>query len=175
MCAGHQSMVAPPSPRIIPQRYTFELSAFGRVFAMHPKLRPSLVTITVRYTDWWYWEDLKPLELDSDHLRGIEFPQSVARIVMQLETIESHRKELEDLIGSMLNDPARWSFSRQDGVSLQIKKAKVLENTVQEWKWDGPTTFGDGRTFPHHPQGDTMPYIIKVLTWEVFQPEAAFV
>ena len=33
--------------------------------------------------------------------------------------------------------------------------------------WHGPTTFGDGKTYKYHPEGDTMGYLVKVLTWEL--------
>jgi len=56
-------------------------------------------------------------------------------------------------------------YGREDGKQFRIDKRKG----VREWKWDGPTTFGDGQKFAHHPQGETMPYVVKVVTWTIVE------
>ncbi|KAF2258086.1 hypothetical protein CC78DRAFT_587569 [Lojkania enalia] len=147
--------------RIFPQMYALEALDIKRLFRRHDHLRPTQVTITLRYADWWFWEDNVRLELNIN-TRHLEFPASVKKVVMELETREGKLQELEGIVQGMLARPEQWTYSREDGAKLQIDTRRGAE----QWKWDGPTKI-DGATYPHHPEGDTMVYIVKVLTWVV--------
>ncbi|KAF2727400.1 hypothetical protein EJ04DRAFT_517272 [Polyplosphaeria fusca] len=141
-------------------------SCIRQLFADRSGLAPKVVTITIRYTDWWYWENNHPLNLSGVHMRGISFPNSVERIVMQLETREGKRKELEQVIADLFARPEVNKYSVTDGRDLMLSE----EIGVKEWQWDGPTVFAKAakrrsNKYPHHPEGLEMRYIVKELTW----------
>ncbi|KAF2192360.1 hypothetical protein K469DRAFT_620529 [Zopfia rhizophila CBS 207.26] len=178
--------------RIIPQLYTFEPAIIHEIFQPYAgrnfkpaitrgtfqpytSINPDTVTITLRYTDWWYWETNTPLLLSANDrsptpvTNGIRFPSSVTKIVMELETMEGKRKELEGIVADIVKRPDAWAYQRDDGMELKVKGGE----DVKEWKWEGPTTY-DGKTFQHHPKGEKMWYVVKVLTWEVVKEEGAW-
>ena len=126
---------------------------------------PEVVTICVRYTDWWDWEDNSPLDLSCVNWKRITFPVSVNRVVMELETadVRTRRSQLNAIVDGLLARPDDCAFGREDGKVLKISE----KEGVKEWLWQGPTGFGDGERFLHHPEGETMQYVVKVLVWEV--------
>lgn len=154
--------------RIIPQLYTFQEQYVNAIFqGSRSSLLPTTITITIRYTDWYWWEHNDLLNLNPKKINPHRFslPASVNKVVMELETREGKRKELEEVIAGIYeqNHLDEWAIPRRDGKFLRICQGKGNN----EWKWQGPTTFGDGQTFAHHPKGGSMEYLVKVLTWKV--------
>ncbi|KAF2867878.1 hypothetical protein BDV95DRAFT_610317 [Massariosphaeria phaeospora] len=151
------------SIRFIAQMYMLEERTLcSNIFTARSQLKPSTVTITLRYTDWWWWEDNAHLStkrfVDMNSLR---WPDSVKTVIMEMETIEVKRKELDEVIKTVCENPDTWLWRRKDGTEL-----RVVQGQVGEWTWQGPTTFGGKRTFKHHGTGDSMGYLVKVLTWK---------
>lgn len=123
---------------------------------------PSTLIITVRYSDWLWWESSDPLFLD---FATIRLPSSVTRLVMELEMIEARESELKDLLNEVFTHEDAYRWYCKDGEHLRILHPDDPWKYVTTSKRDGPTKF-DGQTFHHHPDGDTMPMVVKTVVWE---------
>ncbi|ORX98073.1 hypothetical protein BCR34DRAFT_577506 [Clohesyomyces aquaticus] len=165
------------------QLYAFSDPTFQYIFAretLRPGFKPKEVKITIRYTDWWYWEDNRTHVLELDGRGGNQsrflasgFPASAERVVMEFETMEKKAAEVDAVVKKIVDTPENWRFLRADGVVMVPKIAGEGEETVREWRWLGPTGFQVGTPgykmkmarFDHHPKGHEMGYVVKVLTW----------
>ncbi|KAH6874647.1 hypothetical protein BKA70DRAFT_1208677 [Coprinopsis sp. MPI-PUGE-AT-0042] len=152
------------SIHLFPQMYAFSSRAFVRTFIQAQGLRPRTVKVTIRYTDWWYWEDNVPLRLSSlePERNAYYFPESVDTLIIELESAEHKKSELEDMVKGVLHDKEVWRWKRLDDEYLELDEGMG----VKEWEWMGTTRFKDQPVrLPHHPEGDAMKYIVKVLTF----------
>ncbi|KAF2728542.1 hypothetical protein EJ04DRAFT_503932 [Polyplosphaeria fusca] len=135
-------------------------------FLNHHYTQPSTIIFTTRYTDWFLWEKKNPLYLDKHQMASITLPSSVTKVVMEFEMIESRERELKQLLEDVFNHALAYGWKNRSETRMYIRNLEDPWRYVEEWKWDGPTKFGDGQTFAHHPPGDTMTYVVKAVTWE---------
>ncbi|KAH6907931.1 hypothetical protein BKA70DRAFT_1104282 [Coprinopsis sp. MPI-PUGE-AT-0042] len=147
---------------IFPQMFTFSSRAFIRTFIQAEGLRPRTVRVTIRYTDWWNWEFNASLDLASivPEANAYYFPESVDTFIIELESAQHKKNELEGMVKHILDNKRTWKWKRLDDEYLEFDE----DAGVKEWDWMGTTMF-DGDKFAHHPQGETMEYIVKVLTF----------
>ncbi|KAH6874656.1 hypothetical protein BKA70DRAFT_1128910, partial [Coprinopsis sp. MPI-PUGE-AT-0042] len=143
--------------------FVFNSRAFIRTFMHAEGLRPMEVKITCRDSEWWRWDVNQPPDVPPavPNTEAYYFPESVGTLIFEIESIEQERQELEEQVRRIWNDKNRWKWKRLDDVYLELDKGAG----VREWHWIGTTTFG-GRKFNHHPEGDKMKYIVKVLTFK---------
>jgi hypothetical protein len=152
--------------------YTFDNLTFNQMFKMAGGLAPRTVKVTIRYTDWWNWEDNHPLDVDSIVPKPGPgyFPDCVDTFILELESAELKKAELDAMVKQIVGDEdktkkmatnANWKWKRFDDVCLEFNQ----DVGVKEWEWMGTTRFGRGPRFAHHPEGDSMKYIVKVLTF----------
>jgi hypothetical protein len=159
-----------------------------------PYLHPSTVVLTIRYTDWWWWEDNNAIfpidETPFFDMQGAVLPASVQRMVVEFESIEGKRRELDGVIREMfVGRRERWVWRRMDGVRLVLRgegpvvsggmeeedggtnENRGVVDGVKEWTWMGPTTYQNGKdtskTYSHHGKGESMGMVVKVLEWGV--------
>lgn len=135
--------------------------------------RPKSMTLTLRYTDWWNWEfnaPIFPIQQDLFFpLRDIELPSTVQKMTVEFENIELKLKELEAVINELFQRRDYWVWKRRDGKRLMVCGHGIEGHGVKTWRWTGPTSFGfRNQNFSHHGNGDTMEYVVKVVTWEFF-------
>ncbi|TFK22267.1 hypothetical protein FA15DRAFT_671736 [Coprinopsis marcescibilis] len=146
---------------IFPQMFAVCKENFIQFFHRAPSLRPSTVHVTIRYTDWWWWENDARLDLTiRPSLLEYYLPESCNTFILELETIESKKKELDDQVKRVVDEEGLWRWKRLDDEYLVLDQ----EKGVKEREWMGPTTFW-GPTYPHHPQNEEMKYVVKVLTF----------
>ncbi|KAJ6588978.1 hypothetical protein B0H19DRAFT_226810 [Mycena capillaripes] len=96
------------------------------------------LTITIRHSDWRYWERGEPLRMQSPQ-EGWggwvgSFPQ-LQELELELESIESKREELEERVRIAL----KWKFPLKDGASLIHDGQQPIEST-----WFGTLRQGRG-------------------------------
>lgn len=53
-----------------------------------PVMRAKHIKITVRHTDWWYWESNVPLAMKSQWVDNLKFVAGLQSLEVELETIE---------------------------------------------------------------------------------------
>jgi len=139
----------------------------------------SKITLTLRYTDWWNWESNAPIaplaRTQFFPLPRVGLPDSVTTMVVQFESREGKLSELNAAVAEMFvpgGTPfkgvnAVWQWHRRDGRALSVKGSCAEGDGVRTWKWDGPTSLGDGQKYRHHGEGETMVYVVKEVTWQL--------
>ena len=131
------------SLHLFTQQYWLENSTWGAK-ARNIARRQHLchLKITIRHSDWWYWESSQPLLLDakqagkgsdtnhsteSDRFQpkswGNQFSvfKCLETFQLELETVEGKRKELDDIV----TRAADWRFPLRDGNVLVLHPAKT--------------------------------------------------
>lgn len=120
--------------------------------------QPKNVTITLRYTDFWYWEDNRPLHIDARWANTVRFPSSVSTISMDFEMIDRRKTEVD-----FLTDLAtqKWFFRRADGMVLRANKEDITTT-----RWTGSSTLGNSRWIRDESRPNEIDYYVKTVTWK---------
>jgi hypothetical protein len=128
------------------------LQVFAQMFALEggqltkpvnkaaQKTSPRRLTITLRYTDWWYWESNAPLRIEDSWSEDFVAPASVEEIVLELETRNGKKPELDALISRQIS---KWEFHTAAEVDL-VHVGKPMEEF-----WVGSSKPG-GLDYNHH-------------------------
>ncbi|KZL73946.1 hypothetical protein CT0861_12943 [Colletotrichum tofieldiae] len=132
-----------------------------------PQFRPETLTVTVRYSDWWFWETDEPLRMAEDWLRGFRGPTGLRELRVEYETLAAKRDEMM----SIVERNKRWKLAvgkrREGGNDEEEEEGGYLsaEGTkLVEWRWRGTSRLG-GREWAHHGEGDTVEYVVVTDTW----------
>jgi hypothetical protein len=154
---------------IFSQMYACKSESFKSFFNMVPSLQPKIVKLTIRYTDWWWWEANLPLELTIAPGKNSQsfLPNCCEIFILELETVESKKDQLKGQVKLITDNKKLWKWPRMDGRRLALEDDEV---EVKDWEWMGPTRFEvshDAGTFYHHPMDDQMKYCVKVLTFKL--------
>ncbi|CAH0045772.1 unnamed protein product [Clonostachys solani] len=103
-----------------------DLRVFTQVYALEKEgimnrilsvgVRPHIITITIRHTDWCNWEN-GPLKLEGNWTRGVSkvLPTSVRQLIIELESVRRMKEQVDELASQMME---KWLFQRDDGVTL---------------------------------------------------------
>ncbi|KAJ4396100.1 hypothetical protein N0V93_000317 [Gnomoniopsis smithogilvyi] len=142
--------------RFFTQMYWLEGGrAINRLFA-NANFRPSKLTITIRYSDWWNWEGNARLSMRQDWLANFKGPPGLRELRVEYETISWKKKEMLAIVTRNKD----WRLAVRDGGHLSA------ENThLEEWCWTGPSRLG-GRTWAHHGEGESVDYVVVTDTWK---------
>lgn len=79
--------------------------------------------ITIRYTDWWFWEDNQPLRIDSRWIDRLELPDTLEKLTMELETRQGKKDELDAIVRRQV---AAWEFKTSGGKRLTAAPPKAM-------------------------------------------------
>lgn len=60
-------------------------------------MRAKHIKITVRHTDWWYWESNVPLAMKSQWVDNLKFVAGLQSLEVELETIERDKAQVSFL------------------------------------------------------------------------------
>lgn len=81
-----------------------------------PHFNPRAVTITVRHTDWWSWENDNGLQFyRTSFLSELRFPPSVEIVNFEFESLERKRAQVDWMAKYASQN---WHFLRKDDVHL---------------------------------------------------------
>ncbi|KAI9704609.1 MAG: hypothetical protein M1820_005522 [Bogoriella megaspora] len=158
------------SVRFFTQMYWLEGGDnLNRIFSW-PNFRPEKLTITIRYSDWWFWEDNEPLRMSDNWLRYFRAPPSLRTLVLEYETLTWKKSQMNPIIAH--NKQFKLRIRSEDNTDEDRKDAYLSaeSNPLTEWKWNGPSKLG-GETWQHHGQGDTVEYVVVVDKWKFVQGE----
>ncbi|EEA19614.1 hypothetical protein TMatcc_009753 [Talaromyces marneffei ATCC 18224] len=120
--------------------------------------QPKHVTITLRYTDFWYWEDNRPIHIDSRWVNTVRFPASVSTISMDFEMIDRRKTEV-DFITDLATQ--EWFFRRADGMVLRANKEDIIIS-----RWTGSSTLGNSRWIRDESRPNEIDYYVKTVVWK---------
>jgi hypothetical protein len=136
----------PKNVQLIAQMFQLEYGNYIKKWAkwLQYSARPMHFTITIRYTDWWNWEENRPLELQNlSRSRHFKIPNTVKTFTIEFETRFGKKSELDRIINEGVGKVPPvidWKFTTD---SLAIKgNGQVVtdENTPGAGKvlvWDG--------------------------------------
>ncbi|TQV95362.1 hypothetical protein IF1G_06349 [Cordyceps javanica] len=93
------------------------LESVAEFLAQFPDLAFRRVFITIRHTDFWYWEDDEPLRFACHWIPGFcrELPATVREVTIEMETVRRKSTQLDDIAHQMAQ---RWHFRTKDGEAL---------------------------------------------------------
>ncbi|PNS15095.1 hypothetical protein CAC42_2324 [Sphaceloma murrayae] len=148
-----------------------ELQIFSQLFMLEsgdmlqnvldlPNFAPRRIIITVRHTDFWFWESDEPLRVNAAFVRHCQFPTSVKEVEIRFETVE-RKKDQVDLLASQAKE---WVFARKDEKLLRWKE-EGLE------KWTGVSTLNQQRWIRDESRPGQIDYVIKSVVFDVPRAE----
>ncbi|KAF2227524.1 hypothetical protein BDZ85DRAFT_254444 [Elsinoe ampelina] len=123
-----------------------------------PPLQIRSVSITIRHTDWWFWEHDAPLKLHSGWSQDSHFPDTITEFTMHLETVS--RKKNEVLL--VADELGRWIFGRKDSKLLHWLGK---DDGLTERTWTGNSTLNAQRWLRDETRPEQIDYTIISLTW----------
>ncbi|KAJ0330264.1 hypothetical protein COL5a_003324 [Colletotrichum fioriniae] len=171
--------------RFFTQMYWLEDGRNLATLFAQPKFRPEVLTITVRYSDWWYWESDEPLRMKEDWLRGFRGPRGLRELRVEYETLVGKREEMMGIVGRNkgwklvvgggVGRDDRREVERKDGEDEKEEDEEEEEEEEEgylsaegtelvEWTWTGASKLG-GQTWAHHGEGETVEYVVVMDTW----------
>ncbi|PSK41871.1 hypothetical protein B9Z65_9257 [Elsinoe australis] len=122
-----------------------------------PNLEPRRVCVTVRHTDFWFWESDHPLRVRGRWVERCRFPESVREVEVRFETLERKREQVE-ILGKQAREG--WVFERKDGRSFRFKGEGVE-------RWTGSSTLNQMRWIRDEVRPGELDYVVKSMAWEV--------
>ncbi|KAL4791311.1 hypothetical protein BDV19DRAFT_370613 [Aspergillus venezuelensis] len=145
--------------RIFPQLYMLEPGNRLQSILSIPFLRPSEIRVTIRYTDFWFWEGNERLRVGGRWVDKCVFPENVKRVVVDFEMIERRKEEVDIIAGQALE---KWVFRRKDD---RVFTAKKEDLTVS--RWTGSSMFGGVRWVRDEVRPGQLDYYVLTATWKV--------
>jgi hypothetical protein len=134
--------------------------------------QPSKFHVTIRHTDWWYWEDEEPLRfeypwfqamLDSPDLRRTE------TLKLELETLDYKVSQLNPIVDHIRS-------LRSEELATHVVNGKptttrfVLTGEPEVSSWTGPTDL-DSKEFAPYKDKKELKYHVVTLTWKLYFPQ----
>jgi hypothetical protein len=136
-----------------------------------PQFRPTELTITIRYSDWWNWEYNAPLRMNEDWLRLFKGNPGLRVLKVEYETLTWKKAEMMRIIERNKS----WKLPvRQEGGAFyenQLEGYLSAEGTtLKEWKWKGTSKL-DGQEWSHHGTDEKVEYVVVTDTWRFVEGE----
>jgi hypothetical protein len=153
--------------RMFTQMYWLEGGEGLKRIFRSPQFRPTVLTITIRYSDWWFWEEDEPLRMGERWLSGFKGSPGLKQLKVEYETLSWKKEEMMEII--LRNKSWKLPILGEQEVDgsepAEFDGYLSAEDTVlHEWKWKGPSKL-DGQTWQHHGPGETIEYLVVTDTW----------
>ncbi|KAK5988783.1 hypothetical protein PT974_10273 [Cladobotryum mycophilum] len=151
------------SMQVFAQMYKLEEGGLARIMKMkHWYARK--ITLTIRHTDWWYWEDDELLSFEGSWLKGVnaQMSSSTREFRIELESLE-RKKDQVDMIAKQMSQ--RWFFKRPDGVVLYPDASEASKEVS---RWQGTSIWHQKRWIRDETEQGKLEYYIRTIT---FLPE----
>jgi hypothetical protein len=97
--------------------------------------------ITLRYTDWWFWENNTPLSIKSNWTRSAKLPDSLEKLTMELETRQGNKGEMDAIVSRQVS---KWEFC-----TISKKELRLSSSSPRSKSYIGTDRPG-GQTQQHH-------------------------
>lgn len=125
--------------RFFAQMYKLEQGEMGKFLGTLPDtLHIRTITLTIRHTDWWFWEEDQPLRLEGEWVPHIfeHLSPSLREFRIELESLERKRDQVQAIADQMMD---KWYFRRRDGELL-------FADHTEESRWTGASRW-QGKTW----------------------------
>ncbi|KXS97991.1 hypothetical protein AC578_8745 [Pseudocercospora eumusae] len=126
------------------------------------RFAPKILQITIRHTDWWYWERDEPLRLKDAWVQRVldaSFMQCVNEFSLELETLERNKDQLQVIVDRLIKMRGRASLS--DGLVTRFE----INSDPHVWHWTGPSNIDDKEYEPYKDM-KTLDYRVVTLKWK---------
>ncbi|WPH01195.1 Hypothetical protein R9X50_00403100 [Acrodontium crateriforme] len=163
--------------RVFPQMFWLEREFIGKVdhFLGRFGAAPRVLTLTLRYTDWWNWESNQDLYIDTKWVQALLDSPTLPRVQelrLELETTESKMAQLRPIVENIrhLEPLVRRTLGGKD----DIRHCWTLQTSPPEKTWSGPGCLGPQtarhqrqRTHNWTTKGEgTLKYRIVTIVWK---------
>lgn len=150
--------------RVFAQMWAIEGGDFEFLLST-PRLQPRVITLTVRHTDWWFWESDEPLRFEAQWIRGVSQVLSdvTAEIRIELESTKRRKKQIDEIAKKMVD---RWSFKKRSGV---VMFPDATPGATEVTEWSGNSTWDHQRWIRDEVEENKIDYYVATVT---FRPEA---
>lgn len=129
-----------------------------------PHFHPRHIAVTIRYTDFWHWEDCAPLHVDATWVNRIRPPGSVTHFTVEFEMLERRKDE----VNLITNDAAeKWFFERRDGAILTARKEDMSVST-----WTGSSVLSHDRWVRDEVRPGQLDYHVVTVAWKLQQTDS---
>lgn len=134
--------------------------------------QPRVLHVTIRHTDWYYWENEEPLRLDDAWLLALlNSPdlRSTHIFKLELETLDYKVTQLRPIV-----DHIKGLQSTE--MTTHIVEGKptstffALDDREESYTWQGPANI-NGQNFAPYKGKDRLNYHVVILTWRLRFPE----
>ena len=114
------------------QMHQLEMGQLDKLFSSR-EIYPRQVVMTIRHTDWWYWEVDHELRFRGLWVKDVPnyLPDSVREFRIDLETVSRKRTLLQDVAKQMCE---QWYLRRKDG---KVLYPDVTGHLTTETSWVG--------------------------------------
>ncbi|KAF5968826.1 hypothetical protein FBULB1_10542 [Fusarium bulbicola] len=146
--------------RIFAQMYRLEDNGLQDILRM-PHLAPRTITLTIRHTDWWYWEEDEPLHFEGNWIEGVSqaLTPSTTQFCIELESLERKKDQVDKIAKQMVD---AWFFKRPDGVVLY---ADTSDANRKVSRWSGSSTWHGQRWTRDETEPNKLDYYIVSITF----------
>ncbi|KAF2722066.1 hypothetical protein K431DRAFT_284272 [Polychaeton citri CBS 116435] len=134
--------------------------------------QPKIFHVTIRHTDWWYWEDEAPLQLKDNWVKALlDSPdlRSTQTLILELETLDYKREQLERILERI----RRFESEKRKTHIVNGSPTTTYFELAGEPKistWSGPANL-DGETYHPYAGKETLNYHVVTLTWRLRFPD----
>ncbi|KAK1221905.1 hypothetical protein PQX77_015285 [Marasmius sp. AFHP31] len=137
----------------------------GREFeslSQHPKFQPRSLHITIRHSDWWFWENNNPLVLKTKWMSSLMHIRGLEELVLEMETIDRDKGQVWTVEFALLTSISDPCLSKMYAIAERVGKLRVdlHDNKVLHpseapvrGQWMGPSAYRDGRFTRHYDSG----------------------
>jgi hypothetical protein len=152
--------------RIFAQLYILEPGLeLGMILEM-PNFYPLHITLTLRHTDWWLWEDDEVLHIDAKWVNLCRLPSSVKEFRLELESLERKKLQIDSMAAQMAHS---WMFQRTDGVRL----AALPPRPQDAKRWTGTSAWNESRWLRDEVRPGQVDYYVLPVVWKPLRDEDA--
>ncbi|KAF3928617.1 hypothetical protein AA313_de0204655 [Arthrobotrys entomopaga] len=127
--------------------------------------QPLEITVTIRRTDFWYWETDESLRVGGHWVANCRFPDSVRVINVEFESLERKKAQVDEICEQAVQG---WEFVRQDGSVLAAVAAQGGGEVV---RWTGGSTWEGRRWLRDEVGPGKLSYYLKRITWKIKKDE----
>ncbi|KAH7397149.1 hypothetical protein BKA66DRAFT_521632 [Pyrenochaeta sp. MPI-SDFR-AT-0127] len=143
--------------RFFTQMYWLENGHNLNAIFRESNFRPTCLTITIRYSDWWFWETNKPLQMSEKWLCNFEGSPGLRELRVEYETLSEKKEEMMKIV----ERNKKWKLALAGGAKGYLS-AEGTELT--EWKWKGPGKMAE-IDWANDRVIELADYIVVIDTW----------
>ncbi|CAD0098606.1 unnamed protein product [Aureobasidium mustum] len=143
--------------RVFPQLYALENGQRLQEILNLRFFYPKVITITIRHTDWWFWESDNNLHFDATWVGICRFPNSLTELRVAFESLERKKDQIDDVVRQAMEG---WVFRRKDDTELSAKDCKP-----EIMRWSGSATWNHHRWIRDETGPNKLDYYVSTVTW----------